>query len=721
MNSGLEQLRLFFSASPYGVIAAILSAALFTALIYRRTNPIVSPVMRITLAVLRALALTLMLLIIFESTLYLRYIRSRRPILAVAVDQSVSMTVSDGNGSRRETLQKVLADPLFADLRKKYELRHYLFAGQVERITAAGLDSFRFVGDETDLQNALEKISAQSESDRLQGILLISDGSYTRGGNPVRLADQLKVPVYAVGIGSPATVADLAVAQVQATPFAYLGQSTPVRVTVHSSGLGALTLPITLSSEGRTLAAAQLELPAAPADAEITLNFVPETLGRQKLDIRIPVQANEQTAENNRRTLYIDVLKSKLTIMMIAGSVTPDLTFFRKHLTTDRYDFELLARKTPGQFYQTVPSAADLNEVDLFIFYDFPTRDAGPAMLHNLQETLKTHAKPVLLILGPNTSPAELALFKNVTPVEQAERLPEERYASVEPSPAGIPHAVMQVLPDLTASQTAWRALPPLFNVFHIRALMPGSEVLAHQKADAQTPATEPLIIIRNDGHKSAAVAAYQLWRWDFLLKGIEGREPVLAPFLDNLMRWLEMPRTDELVHVETDKTHYRYGDPVVVSVTVYDEKLQPVNDAVVELTLQGQNSPILTASPAGVGRYALTLSPQQPGDYQLQATAMVQEHRIGVSTTLFTVGEYSAELAHLQAQLDVLKNLARVTGGRYVAPDLLGELAAEFPERLIKTPTTVERELWNQKLLLIAVLALLTAEWLIRKRRGMV
>jgi hypothetical protein len=725
MSSSLEQLQLFFSISPALFILLALAVTAFAAFIYRRTNPIVSRFLRITLTALRTSALVLMLIVLFEATLHLSYTRLQRPILAVAIDQSASMALTDGAGSRQKTLFTVLHSPGFEELQRKFDLKYYLFANQVAPVVAADLDSIRFSGDETNLQNALEKISLQNDAGFLLGIVLLSDGSYTRGGNPVRFAEELGVPVDAVGIGSPAPVADLAITKVEANPFAYVGQATPVHLSVHSSGFGALSLPVTLTTQAAAVVTSQLNLPVAPSDAEVTLNFTPEVVGRQKIDISVPVQANERSSENNKRTIYIDILKSKLAILMIAGSVTPDITFFKKHLTTDRYDFRLLDRKSTGVYYQPLPTTAELNDIDLFIFYDFPTRDANPLLLRNLQESLKTRAKPLLLICGANTSPAELNMFSDFIPLEKAVNLQEERLAYPELSLLGASHAVMQIHSDLSATRASWRALPPLFSSLKIRSLMPGSEVLAYQKQDIQSADSEPLIVVRTNGaQKSAAIFAHELWRWDLMLKALDGRDEALAPLLDNLVHWLEMFHTDDLVHAETDKSNYSFGDPVSVNVTVFNEKLQLVSDARVDLVLQGKDktqSQSFSAQAVGNGRYSCTVQPPQPGDYQLQATAGVQDRQIGTATTLFSVGEYSAELAELPAQLDVLKNLARVSGGVYVTPDSISSLAERLPGALIKTPVNVERELWNYKLLLIAILLLLTGEWFIRRRRGMV
>ncbi len=722
MNLILRDIALSFSSPPWQAALAVVLAVLFSAYIYRRTNPAASRSLRLTLAALRAAALALIIAALFDVVAELTWERRSRPVLAVAVDQSASMTLADRSGPREEQVRSLLNHPLFEELRGRYELRPFVFSSHLQPAVGETFDSLRFKGDETDLSAALEALNRAAEPS-WHGVLLISDGCYTRGGNPVRRAAELKLPVYTVGVGSEEPIADLAVARVETAPYVYAGRPTTVRVALHSQGFGALSLPLTLAVGGEKLGETRVDLPPSPADAETELSFTPASPGRQQLKISVPVQSGEATAVNNRRTIYIEVLKAKLKLLLIAGSITPDISFLRRNLDGDRGEVSLLLRRAPAMYDRPLPSALELDQTDLFIFYDFPTGDAPRELIDALQASLERRPRPILLICGGETAPPVLARFRDYIPIDRLERMPQEFAAFADPGPLGFTHPLAQLSETPSASQAVWRALPPLTAAVRVRSLMPGSEIAVFAKASPAEPAFEPLIISRRGtAGKSIAVAANQLWRWHLTLAGRERSEPILGTLLHNFISWLETPAADRQVVVSSDKGSYGYGESPRVTVFVYDERLRPVAGAAVEAVLSGPSSiQRFILSENGERKYELELPPPKPGDWRLQVSAKLGERTLGSDETRFSVGEYTAETAQPTAQLDVLRRLAELTGGAYVPADSFAALGPRLKAESVRTSIHRSFELWNRPLLPAIVLLLLFTEWLVRRRRGMV
>ena len=107
-------------------------------------------------------------------------------------------------------------------------------------------------------------------------------------------------------------------------------------------------------------------------------------------------------------------------------------------------------------------------------------------------------------------------------------------------SPLGANHPIMQVASDAALSQSLWSELPPVTAPMMIRQLAPESQVLAYGRSARQQNRMAPLVAIRSNGaHKSAAIFATQLWRWDFMMRGINRTEDVYTQLLHNMIRWL--------------------------------------------------------------------------------------------------------------------------------------------------------------------------------------
>ncbi|MBN1464616.1 hypothetical protein JXA02_02565, partial [candidate division KSB1 bacterium] len=434
VKMALDSLYLSFSRHAAVLFPLLLIAILFSIFVYRRTNPAVSLFLRGTLTTLRTLSLLLLLFVIYETTLHFRQHKNNPPILAIALDNTASMTITDSKGPRRAILRDILQSDPLAELERTFDVVYYSFANGIEPFQPKQGDSLSFAGDVTDIRAAVELIKAQHATQNLTGILLISDGSYNDGGNPVRDAEGLGIPIHSIGIGSSDPMTDLAITRAEANPFSYVNQNTPVQMTVRNMGFGEMAVPVELRQDGVVISREIVQLAPAPAEKTVTLPFTPQTVGRLKLDLTVPQQVGEQIIDNNSRTLYINVLKSKLKILLIAGAVTPDITFMKKILQNDRYEIENVVHKSSGDFYQPPPSLAALQEIDIFIFYDYPIRGAAPSFNQNLAASLDSKKQSVLFIPGTNTSLPDVAKFANFIPLQNAAMLQREQPVIAEPS-----------------------------------------------------------------------------------------------------------------------------------------------------------------------------------------------------------------------------------------------------------------------------------------------
>ena len=92
------------------------------------------------------------------------------------------------------------------------------------------------------------------------------------------------------------------------------------------------------------------------------------------------------------------------------------------------------------------------------------------------------------------------------------------------------------------------------------------------------------------------------------------------------------------------------------------------------------------------------------------------------VSTMFFVASSRRPiEMANVAASRDTVDALARWTGGRVVSPHQAEELVEGFGEgsRTVREP--VEIALWCRPWLFVLLVALVCAEWVLRKMRGLV
>jgi len=257
-------------------------AIVFTLFVYRRTNPIVANSTRYILSALRIIALLSVLLLIFEPIIGITYNKKEKPNLAVLIDTSASMALTDVEVKRDSVLFATLKQPVFDDIENNYNIFYYTFGSTANRIEKSKMDSLRFLGDVTDIRHSLENVKEQFHEQSLAAILLLSDGAYNLGGNPVRFVEEMGVPIYTIGIGSNKEAQDIALVGVSANKFSYLDIASPVKVKVRTLGFPETRTRIYLRRGKQIIESKEIRLPEAPADLEVELSFTPHCGGFEK-------------------------------------------------------------------------------------------------------------------------------------------------------------------------------------------------------------------------------------------------------------------------------------------------------------------------------------------------------------------------------------------------------------------------------------------------------
>jgi hypothetical protein len=113
----------------------------------------------------------------------------------------------------------------------------------------------------------------------------------------------------------------------------------------------------------------------------------------------------------------------------------------------------------------------------------------------------------------------------------------------------------------------------------------------------------------------------------------------------------------------------------------------------------------------------------QLPGDYTIEVTATRRGELLGSARTRFIVSQQDLELDNASADLDSMKGVAKASGGEVIEPERLPKWLAELMKKTdyLDVKQETKKTLWDQWPLFITVVLLLTAEWFLRKRWGLV
>ena len=156
------------------------------------------------------------------------------------------------------------------------------------------------------------------------------------------------------------------------------------------------------------------------------------------------------------------------------------------------------------------------------------------------------------------------------------------------------------------------------------------------------------------------------------------------------------------------------------------DKDKRPIPDATFQVTVTGPGGQSFSVNPekAELGGQARFTEAKTPGEYSAQVTAFHQGRPIGApARQRYIVYEEDLELNNPVADLGLLAEIARETGGQVVPPEKLAEhlriLRGKGFSQELEQITTVP--LWDNGWLLAIYVGLLGGEWWLRKKRGMV
>ena len=736
---------------------------------YRRVAPTLPPRDRWILTALRTAALGVLLFALFRPLLVVSTVVPRRNYVAVLLDDSRSMRVSDEDGEPRS--RRILemfagagadsaglgsdAGGLRRALEERFRLRTYAFDSDAVRID--GPETMRFAGERTGLGRALGRVRQEMEGLPVAGLVVVTDGA-DNADEP--LAESLLalraagLPVYTIGLGAERIAPDIEVRRVELPRRALEGTTIVADVILSHAGLAGRTVRLDVEDEGRILGTREVEL-GADGEVPVQVQFTLEDQGPRRLQFTVPPLEGEAVTENNRREALLEVAGNRRKILYFEGAPRPELKFLRRAVRHDEnLQVVTLLRSAEEKYLRLdVDDAGELAE-------GFPTtreelyRYEG-LILGDVEASFFTHDQLQMLadfvgqrgggmlVLGGNRAFAEggyagtpladaLPVVLDGEPGGVVEVLPEL-------TPAGGRHPAMRVAGDAEASDERWGTLPPVTSVNDVRRVKPGAVTLLEANP-LEGGETRILLAYQRYGRGTAiAFPVQDSWMWQ-MHADIPLEDQTHEMLWRQLLRWL-VHDTPGRVRLDVTEDAAPPGEPMTLRAEVDDERYLRVNGAAVTARVTGPGG-----VPAEVplewtverdGEYEGRFVPEEPGLYRVEVVATSAGGPARAVTgeagaTLGTPGDSARGTAFFRAgpqqrepfgagrRTDLLRRISEETGGRFYTSADAGVLAEEILYTESGETVREERPLWDMPILFLLLGALLSGEWGVRRWRDL-
>ena len=748
-------------AWPTWVLALlILVVAIALAWLIRSRLSQAAPVMRswrawVVWALQTALA-AILLLLLWQPAITVAELKPQQNIIAVVVDDSRSMAVSEDGATRESKAVQALQNGVLDTLGRSFQVRLYRMDDAVSRIE--NLKDLKAAAPSTRIGDSLKQLSDETSDLPVGAVVVLSDGGDNSGGLSAGAIDALRarhIPVHTVGFGRERAEHDVELDEVEVAPRAMADSRLAAKITFHQRGYSGSKVNLTVrdvsTGQAKVLASRAVALSSDGNRQTETVMFNVGSAGAKTLEIAAAPMAGEENKENNSLTRVVNVGSEPRRILYIEGEPRWEYKFIRQAEEDDRMvQIVSMVRTTENKVYRQgiadpkelaggFPSRAEelfgyqgiiLGSVEAAFFspiqqqliHDFVDRRGGGLLLLGGQYSLADGGwnASKLVDLMPTTLPTRAATFHR-----EADPKNGVTHTTAELAPAGVDNIITRLADDPAANAAKWKKLPYLMDYEDPGDPKPGATVLA----DMITPeGRKRLLVTESFGHgRSAIMATGGSWRWQMSSPLGDTAHDL---FWQQLLRWL-VSDTPGRVAASVPSQMLLDTGATTLTADVFDQEYNPAADAKVEAHILGPGgvSALVEMSPAPdtPGRFQAAWSAPKPGAYLTEITAQRADGQsggmkeLGRDVLTFQRMDGVAENFHVEQNRELLERLATLTGGQYWKPGDLNKLAARIPFSEAGITVRETKDLWNLPLVFFVLAMLRFSEWWLRRKWGIV
>lgn len=652
--------------------------------------------LRYFLFALRAIAIASIAFLLFSPLVKTINRTVEKPLIIHVQDNSASILLSKTRDFNQQNYNNQLKK-LEKDLSADYELRTFNFAEEIK----SGLD-LKYDGSLTDISSVFKLIDDQFSNRNIGAVIIGTDGIYNRGSNPQYEIKNIKAPIYTIALGDTIAKRDLLISNVNYNNIAYLGNQFQIGLSIEAFQSEGSTSMLTVSSESGVLISKPVSINSNEFRQTILLNLPAEKKGVQSYTIKLTALSNELSLINNTQTIFVDVIDGRKNVLIIANAPHPDISAIRQSIEINK-NYSVKVRMAQDA------SPAEIQEAGLLILHQVPS------ISNNARDILKLGSdKPILYVLGAQSNIPAFSAMQSLLTLNSSGMM-QEATAAVKTD--------FYAFTLSESSRSKISNFGPLLTPFGNYGLKGPSSLLINQQI-GKLPTEKPLLLFGDDVQRRIAVLAGEgIWRWRLEDFQENSNHEAIDELITKTVQYLLSADDKRKFRVYASKNSFDENEHIILNAELYNDAFELVNTPDVNISLNNKN-----------GKSYSFIFSRTLNSYQLDAGELVAgEYNYTAGTTLgnvkhqaegkFTISRQDSEYKQSIANHQLLFAMAKQNGGQMLFPAQLDELPA-----LIKKNEQVKSvfyenpkysELIDLKLLFFVILALLSLEWLSRKRNG--
>jgi len=694
------------------LLAGFVLIAFYTFYNYKLTIPQIFKAKKFILIAIRIIALLIILILIFEPKLSLNFIKSVEPNNYIFLDNSTSIAEKD-SVKKRQLLSTVLND-LINKVNGKKEI--FTFSNSVMRINPDSTSGINFSGSRTNFENIFKYFNINRISPST--ISIISDGNINDGSIPYDKAEKLAIPIFTVGIGDTVLFNDIKISDISYNKYIYANEPTTIKATVLTKGLLNKTNRISLFENGKFIKSKYFSVNASGINV-IDFEYNPKSSGQKKLVFKTDNFKNEKNIANNVKAVYVNVLKSKLNILLI-GNPSTDYSFIKQSLKKDsKIKINEIIQISDNNILNLDKINSYIDSSNILFLIGFPIAQTPNNLTDKVFSAINKDEKPFFFILSPQMDLNRLKRIKSKLPFSYS--VISSQISLAQPSIVNNETGLLKINDKFDKS--LWNSLPPIAISKTDFRVKPEAKLLSQISINNQI-LPYPLIVANNIGNSnSIAILGFDIWRWK--LQANKFNESIFDSFILNSVKWLNNFKHNKLFTLKTSQKVFFVGDKINLSAQLYDQTFSPINNADIVATVKtGEGIHHFNLSLSGNGIYSGKLNQLPVGNYEVSAEAKVGNKIIGKSKVKIRIENSNLESSVTVMNKNLLLLLSKLSGGKYFNISQFENVSKAINNfnSINNKEITVTKtyDLLSFEWILFLIIFLFGLEWFLRKRSGL-
>lgn len=693
---------------------------------------------------LRLSAVLLCLLAALRPSVILQQKKKQPASVVFLTDVSKSMQFKDeaGGKSRWETARATLdlARPVAKNLGPNLDVKYYQFDSTLREEPLASSEKAKEEpnGRETALGAALLEAVKRQAGTQVAALVVLSDASNNAGLNPLLAARRLRsqqIPVTAVGVGSASAgpnSKDIAIRGFETGPSVFVKNQLQISGSLVVRGFPKQPIELEMLVDDKPVAKTTLEAPLGTEVIPIKgLKYIPQTPGEKLVTLRVKPKDQELITTNNEMSTFVNVLSGGLNVLFVQGPSSPwEYKFWNRAVTSSpdiQGDVVVLRKPADNGVSELDDAVFAPGKYNVYILSDVPANFLTLKQQQLLSMAVEKDGAGLIMLGGRSSfgsgkwGETPIASILPVRISASDGQLEPKDGVKFEPLTSGLENYLFQVGPTREESKRIWSTLPPLT----------GSNRFGEPKANAMVLARtgdangEPLMIASDIGAGRVIAFGGETWVWP---RASDQGQAAHRRFWRQVTFWLSHKEDEgnDKVKLTLDRRSISVGETLGFEVTARDAKNVPIPNLTYQatITLEGAKKneepvPVYNEADKARGSYPVL---GQAGLYRATVIAKRNGEEVGRDSSRFFVFQDDREMENPAADLDLLRQIAETTGGRYLPSEELPKYLKSLGGKIsTESMTQVERKIWDNWPFFLIFTAILTLEWWLRKRHGWV